>query len=108
MNNMIRKLNRTLMCIAFFAFFLGAMSLLFCFHIYQEWQDPVEGMKVTFEMWQTRSLLLKILLFQYIPLLAGSQILSGIVILYCVRKRSLLEQAESQNKENEAGQTESK
>jgi hypothetical protein len=95
MNKQIVKLNRNLQVIALMALVAGTMLGLFVYHANKNSDEPVSGMRVTFEMYRAQSEVLDTITFQVLPILIGLFFLTGFVIFYYLRRRNQLDKEQA-------------
>ena len=85
-----KNFNKTLQIIVLMTICLTLSSLWFCFRIYRNWEEPVPGMKVTFEMYKGE-VELEHSLIQVVLFLSIYLIILGLMVLYYLRKCSAFE-----------------
>ena len=84
---------RKVQIVVFGTFLISAILLFFSVWMWFNWLEPKPGLKVTFDMFQDLSLVLKLVVFELLPTAIVCIIWDGIIILWFVRKHHLLKLA---------------
>ena len=90
-NFQIANISKKLRYAAFIAIFVALILLFLCVHAWLSWQEPIEGITITFQMYKSKVALIKILLLRLIPAIAICFMSFGFLVLNYLRKLASFE-----------------
>ena len=88
MKNESKKIKdlKKVQIVVFGGFLISAITIVYTIIMWCIWEEPQQGMKVTFDMFQGRTLELKLVVFEILPAASACIIFDGIAILWFIRK----------------------